>query len=786
MNHIEYTLPVTDEFKLMSSATEFYHKLAQDKLKDFLNLNLDAKQLSKLLVEFDQYQAEKTGEKYLGFINRFEKGTPDHQCALLMGQIVALSDQLASNKQELNETPNKRVVSKSGIYQNKWIRTLVDYKLGVRDDRAVIYCFDYLLTPQSYTSILQQPHRQLIYEKLFGLQNFTEEKFVEAVQHAYEESSLEGVHPDNVTRVMTNIFYQEKYKDIWDPRPTKYWAGGFLWGEVDKKDDFIENEYWQLGWDRHSESPDAKKCWRRFKEIGIGDKFIIKGYGGTHSLKTHLYAEVLEVDSKIGHIKLKADSDRSKYHGDAPRGVGAGNWRDALLEVKREQDIAMIWENETVDEEIEINEFPMRKYPLNQILFGPPGTGKTWNTINYSVAIIENKSIEDVREEAKYKEGRQSVKSRYDQYLKVGQIIFTTFHQSMSYEDFVEGIKPNSDSGELQYEIADGLFKQVCGSRILNKASNSVASAIDQFKKLINEEEIELATAQGKGFRLGYHGNKTFRVFPKKSTMEGHERGYPVSISHVEKHILGEEDPKIYNISYVRAIAEFLISKYQIKVTSDSEKQNSKPVILIIDEVNRANVSAVFGELITLLEDDKRIGAENEIKLKLPYSKEDFGVPNNVHILGTMNTADRSVEAIDTALRRRFHFVEMMPQADLIPENIAGVDLPKMLSTINQRLEYLVGRDHTIGHAYFMEVDSKKSLEKIFANKVIPQLQEYFYGDWSKIQLVLGKSFVKQKLEQSETKISWPEGLDYDGESMSSFEIESDCSLWDFEDIYAS
>ncbi len=170
--------------------------------------------------------------------------------------------------------------------------------------------------------------------------------------------------------------------------------------------------------------------------------------------------------------------------------------------------------------------------------------------------------------------------------------------------------------------------------------------------------------------------------------------------------------------------------------------------VLIIDEINRGNVSAIFGELITLIEDSKRIGADDEQRVTLPYSKQLFGVPQNLHIIGTMNTADRSVEALDTALRRRFVFEEMRPRPDLLKPILVGtdeIDLPKILEAINLRLEALLDRDHTIGHANFMKVNSLVDLQFVFAHKVIPQLQEFFYNDWSKIQKILGKAFVTKE-----------------------------------------
>ncbi len=190
---------------------------------------------------------------------------------------------------------------------------------------------------------------------------------------------------------------------------------------------------------------------------------------------------------------------------------------------------------------------------------------------------------------------------------------------------------------------------------------------------------------------------------------------------------------------YYNPLLEYLLEDNEIK---NNEKQPLKNYILIIDEINRGNISKIFGELITFIEPSKRIGADEEIKVKLPYSNDDFGVPQNLYILGTMNTADRSIALMDTALRRRFEFIEMLPDLEVLNDLLVdGINIKLMLEKINQRVEYLYDKDHTIGHAYFISLKENatlKELENIFKNKIIPLLQEYFYDDWEKIRLVLG------------------------------------------------
>jgi 5-methylcytosine-specific restriction endonuclease McrBC GTP-binding regulatory subunit McrB len=275
--------------------------------------------------------------------------------------------------------------------------------------------------------------------------------------------------------------------------------------------------------------------------------------------------------------------------------------------------------------------------PLNLILFGPPGTGKTYHTLNHAIAIIEGKSLIEV--EVENQQYRPKLKERYEAYQQNEQIAFVTFHPSMSYEDFIEGIKPKEENKQVYYEIEDGIFKTLCQKAAQNPNKNYV---------------------------------------------------------------------------------------------------------LIIDEISRGNVAQIFGELITLIEPDKRSGKPEATQTLLPYSKQAFSVPSNLYLIGTMNTADRSVEALDTALRRRFFFEEMAAKPNLLPK-IGNINLKLLLKTINQRIEILLDKDHQIGHAYLMNIYTLADLRIVFANKIIPLLKEYFYGDWGKIGLVLGEGFIQKK-----------------------------------------
>lgn len=384
-----------------------------------------------------------------------------------------------------------------------------------------------------------------------------------------------------------------------------------------------------------------------------------------------------------------------------------------------------------------------REIPLNQILYGPPGTGKTFNTVTAAMKIVAPKSLLEYDE--RDPQSRQALQTAFQHYLHSGQIVFCTFHQSFSYEDFVEGLRATSEQGQLHYAVEPGLFKQLCERARLGTtaAEDPFDKAIEVLAELCSDPEARpiLSTRRGKKFEVEYEGNKTFRVFPKESTV--HDAYYVANIELVRKLYQGHDKKGMYNPSYVEGMLKYLKEQCGLPTYQQAESvaQERRNFVIIIDEINRGNVSRILGELITLIEPGKRAGNAEELSVVLPYSKERFKIPSNVYIIGTMNTADRSLVGLDIALRRRFAFTEMAPNPDRLSDlNIGTLNIGKLLRVINQRIEVLLDREHCIGHAYFLGLNEQSDLADlayIFDHQIIPLLQEYFFEDWERISWVL-------------------------------------------------
>lgn len=458
--------------------------------------------------------------------------------------------------------------------------------------------------------------------------------------------------------------------------------------------------------------------------------------------------------------------------------------------------------------------------PLNQILYGPPGTGKTYATVDKTLEIFARAGLKDVGQ------SREEKRERFDELVRNGHVRFVTFHQSFSYEDFVEGIRASTDGdGKITYQVEDGIFKELCAvasSRMERPHRQSISLEGRTVWKMSlgntqgDDASIYEECLQKNCLLMGYGGSVDFstcrtqeeirckfkRELPRQLQRDSL---YPVQRVELFAHKMAIGDIVIIsdgNLKF-RAIGEITgpyrvierdeddygqcrdvrwlctfspsrpfeellhktFSQLVLYRLADSvldrqrlarllqvehtEEDDSLPYVLIIDEINRGNVSRIFGELITLVEDSHRsclpgsLHERDSISVRLPYSRESFSVPENVYIIGTMNTADRSLTGLDVALRRRFSFTEMPPRPDLLEDKrLRGTDhsLAELLDCMNRRITVLLDREHCLGHAWFMGLDdvvTAEALSDVFRNHVLPLLAEYFFEDWEKIRWVL-------------------------------------------------
>lgn len=575
---------------------------------------------------------------------------------------------------------------------------------------------------------------------------------------------------DNVSRFVDKAFtlgidIQGKS----DENNKVYWFLGASYGGVDDQTErFIKEGIWQGGNDG--------KYTDKIKQIQKGDKIAIKSvYTQTHSLPFDNGGKMASVmDIKAIGVVTENLNDGKTVKVDWQPNFKKLTWymytyqkriwrvlpdkpeRKALIDfafsgAKQDFELFMKNNNESFVNSDEQQYPTITQGSLNKILYGPPGTGKTYNTIVEAVNAAEpgfspeDGSIDEIR--AEYQE-------QYDDLVAEGRIRFVTFHQSYGYEEFVEGLKASSDDGNISYDVEDGIFKGIArqAEKFLNSKASESTYNFDNawlaFTELFSEEDYVEVNMSKTSFKVLDFNDK--RIFFEK---RGGSQDHTLSISTLRAIFEGRREYKSGLGVYYRPLVKFL---KEISAPQQMPAVERKNFVLVIDEINRGNISKIFGELITLIEPSKRLGQKESLEVVLPYSGDKFSVPDNLYIIGTMNTADRSLAMMDTALRRRFDFVEMMPKSELFAgKSVKGIKLDLLLSKMNERIEVLYDREHTLGHAFFMPVADKvdfegedkafEELQHVFRNKIIPLLEEYFFEDWNKIRLVLGDNRKKSK-----------------------------------------
>jgi hypothetical protein len=672
------------------------------------------------------------------------------------------------------------------------------------------------------------------------------------------------------TKILDNSSMQEPKtgnKSYWIYTP---------WNDASKWEEYYNTWYMWIGWDalgdlkqynskieigeknkelfnlERTKTNDALACWQFVSEMKVGDIIIPKKWNKTYLGYWIVESPYMFDDSRESYKSIRKVKWIKKWEWQEDGGDIVAK---SLTNISKYLDyvnklILLLG----IESPSHINNTPMiTTNSLNTILYGVPWTGKTYNTVNYALSIIEEKPISELQNESKTEEGRREVNRRYNDYKELWQIVFTTFHQSFWYEEFIEGLRAHTDdTGNIAYAIENGIFKNIAKKATENlllathptQVRKDFHEVLNEVLKEVNEGKILEIKMVQTSFKI-YDYNDRNIFFEKASWGRNHnlsmktlERMYNnrdtaiiwwlsvyyvpllklclekegkttsplqewqiISSDRAEYSIvkIGNEIIEIqstkegndrWRILIPREIVELLAERIRnnemtlediknkplewidtyiqgyrselkaiVKAQLHTTKviaEKKKNYVLIIDEINRWNISKIFWELITLIEDSKRIWNPEETSVILPNSQEAFGVPNNLYILWTMNTADRSIALMDIALRRRFTFKEIQPDSSLLEWILVWtIDIEKMFVTLNKRIEYLFDRDHVIWHSFFLPLIQNPSVDKlnqIFENSIIPLLQEYFYEDWEKIQIIFG-DHKEQRLKQEWDRI---------------------------------
>lgn len=759
----------SDFIQMLKNEKQYYFQHLLNIKDTFLNFSVEEVVLQDILSNYNNYK-EGTFESFVDTYNGLE-----NKFLNIIGEFVSYLDEKASGKNKWNRYNPSRTIAQAGVRQDNWVKHLLAFKINPDHtlSNSIKNALSYSISPSNHLTVLSENHRRKLSEFLLK-EEYDELNFTQKFIDFFNEFDIKVENQLNYTYLISSIMYDEDIEPLWKPKTQKEEAmeiaeifeqfRKFLYKERSELTSGTRKAYLDHAVSNITSSYKALFN-KDIQEVNIDYGLVkelslvlrnISGYTGiasfrqfiNHLSKKHLQSKNTTLNKiyfgppgtgktfriiedyiiaaethieKVDATKQIIDLKKGFWH--LAPGEGGYLWEDLkkndylgyewcshylgdLSKVSRDEPH---WDMKKRFSKVKEGDYiciisgkkfyalakALHGYDLNKSKnlaydfqtikvewvkkFEQPELLNTYSTQSFSnlkgskrwQSLLDALESQDIY--PKEKEGKEVKKS-------VKNYSLVSFHQSFSYEDFIEGIKPDlenedNDESDIRYIIQDGIFKQSC----------------DKAARLAGYEDLNSCI---------------------EDTKEGRLQSF----------------------------------------------QNAPPFYLLIDEINRGNISAIFGELITLIEKDKRLGNDYELMTDLPYSKKQFGVPANLHIIGTMNTADRSVEALDTALRRRFSFIEVAPNTVILKDKHptsgiieSDINLIKLLDKINERIELLINKDHKIGHSYFLKISSLKELKKVFTDKVIPLLEEYFYGDYGKIGLVLGSCFVEKVEDKSKT-----------------------------------
>lgn len=736
------------EFGELLSLEEFYFEKALKIFNEFKEFGSD---VGKSFFENALSQFKDAEIPFSEFLPKLKKNSKQYELFDLIGKLIAYLDLNAYNKNLWNETPDKRVLGRSSVRQTDWVKTLLLYKVHLNDlsvikEGSIKNSLNYLENPIDGLTILSEKHRSQFSLNVLGNQ-YDPASFSESLKEYFSVFDLNFKNEANRTEYLCYFLYKDEIKPLWLSAVDEksYWLVGAYWGnreekERDQTQSFLEKGIWQNGFDENSNDPslDLVKKIKKGDLIAVKSSFTVNDGNGERipCLRIKAIGEIL--DNEKDGVRLKV-----KWSHHEPFDVPGLSYRKTADKV-RDSDVEKIFkrlQNESVEmKELKIKGSNSLKSngPLNVIYYGPPGTGKTFkltseiaerfsvNHVTSDLALISEMfsdmpwwrvfacAMIDLKKPV-------SVKSIQEHAFVKAKI------QASNTENISSSIKPmiwGSLQAKTILESKTVNVKERRAPYVFDKSENSEWFLAGNWKEELSEE-IELV----RKVRLNNSDRTVVKRFEFVTFHPSY--GYEDFVEGIKPVLDNDDDSRVQY-----ALVNGIFKKMCLKASADPENEYA----IFIDEINRGNIPSIFGELITLIEEDKR----ESLFTILPYSKKPFTVPKNLYIYGTMNTADKSVEALDLALRRRFVFEELQPNSNEINCKFSLEVVKKIHETINLRIEALLGKDYRVGHSYFMNnnVNSLDDLKSVFEKKIIPLLKEYFYEDWDKICLVLGKKFV--------------------------------------------
>lgn len=769
--------------QIIINEQDFYFQKGQDALNKWLNLSINENLKKELLDVADKYEEIQ---------KRANENVELKKVLELLFEIISYCDSKAKDKTFYNQYDDNRTLAMAYVRMNHWVEKLILYKFDKTKitSGSTLNAFNYLLYPENNSTILSENHREMISTKLFK-KNYNPIEFNNDLKDYFFQYSFSCININNYTYLLSCIIYTIKREWLDD-------IIGLMASDSTRWQDELISEMGEddCGIIWNSSKPTGTTKTLKMLRTRINDDGYFKIFYSIRGYVTYV-AEIIDFvinDNELKQKKWKSkfnlvhwlDSNNFEDYKDSNKSAKIiylarrfyeiepilatefevyQNYhyprQDNFTPIVSEPDSSIIPPTIISIDSVMKEENNKNKYPLNQILFGPPGTGKTYKLLNeyYTYFEVSDKTINK-------EEFELDIITKLNWWQIIALVLLEgnakvpdiKKHRFIQYKLQVSNTKSLNQTawGQLSsHTIKESHtvnYTRRIDPLIFDKTTDSTWQIVETKKELIDDlieiSEIIKNYKESTSKLINYKFITFHQSFSYEDFIEG--------IKPVMDEDTQEENSSVaYTIekgvfyqccNEAAKLAGFLGLKDAINNYTKQERankfKNALPYGLFIDEINRGNVSQIFGELITLIEDDKRLG-NSEIILDLPYSKEKFGVPPNLHIIGTMNTADRSVEALDTALRRRFSFVEMPPIYNLqgLEGQVYGFILYEILATLNKRIVRLLNNDHAIGHSYFLNKDEDTIIESFYKN-IIPLLQEYFFGDYGKMMLVLGNGFV--------------------------------------------